>query len=46
VTSWYVVQLPLLDDTVELAWFCRECHYEWPVTRSDAGVTIPSPAHR
>ena len=39
--SHYVVQLPLLNDTVDLAWFCRACRHEWPVTRRDVGETAP-----
>jgi hypothetical protein len=37
--SHYVVQGPLIDDAVDLLWFCRVCHHEWPVTQVDAGVT-------
>jgi hypothetical protein len=39
--SRYVVTLPHTDDTVDLAWFCRDCHHEWPVTRRDAGKPFP-----
>jgi hypothetical protein len=39
--SFCVVQWPLTDDAVALAWFCRACRHEWPVTRQDAGETAP-----
>ena len=41
--SWYVIPLPALNDTVDLAWFCRDCHHEWVVTRRDAGENTPRP---
>jgi hypothetical protein len=46
VRSFYVVQLPLTDDGVDLAWFCRACRHEWPVTRRDAGETAPRPTQQ
>jgi len=28
--------MPLMrGPVVDLRWFCRECHYEWAVVRSD-----------
>jgi len=42
--SHYIVQLPLMDETVSLAWFCRDCRHEWPVLRRDADETLPRPA--
>ena len=41
--SHYIVQMPIIDDVVSLAWFCRDCRHEWPVLRRDAGETLPHP---
>jgi len=39
--SHFIVQLPVVADAVNLAWFCRDCRHEWPVLRRDAGETLP-----